>query len=334
MQPNAQPNPSDPTLRPVRAGYLISIFAGLFGSLALFAGLLFALDKTGHLPPPAFSNSLCTDEKLTFMRDHPVQSPNLLVVGSSVAWRHFDGETIANQMPGTRPLNGAFCGLHANQAVYVANWLLDREASVREVVMIVDPQDFAGCVAVPDAVFNRDDADAYVYGQSSGWLPYMRYFSPASLLRNARTVKAQRADLMEFDPLVFDRYGDGPLNTANSRELFYGQPDPLDNTCFAAIDTLAQRLKREGRGFTVVSTPMHPQWKAQHDAEGSMMNEFDQKLRATLAQTGSHYMNGDAGHAVAAASFIDAIHLRWTAARTFSAQIAARLAAQPRVAGR
>jgi len=325
MQPTTQTEVCDAVSRPMRASYLLCIFAGLFGSLAVFAGLLLGLEITGHLPPPAFSNSLCADEKLTFMRDNPVQSPNLLVVGSSVAWRHFDGETVANQRPGTRPLNGAFCGLHANQAVYVANWLLDREASVREVVMIVDPQDFAGCAAVPDAVFNRADADAYVYGQGSGWLPYMRYFSPASLLRNARTVKAQRADLMEFDPLVFDRYGDGPLNTANSRDLLYGQPDPLDDACFRALDSLARRLKQEGRALTVVATPMHPQWKAEHDSQGAMMKAFDQKLRTTLARSGGDYWNGDADHTMAAAAFIDAIHLRWSAARTFSAQIATRL---------
>ncbi|MFG9976623.1 hypothetical protein ACG3QR_33220, partial [Pseudomonas aeruginosa] len=85
---------------------------------------------------------------------------------------------------------GAFCGLHANQSTYVANWLLDREPSVRQVVMIVDPLDFAGCWKVPDAVFDRTHADQYVYQQASRWGYYMRYFSPRSLLRNAQTVKA------------------------------------------------------------------------------------------------------------------------------------------------
>ena len=251
MQPTAQPQAAPADRAAMGPAYLIWMGVGLFGSLALFASLILGLRVTGNLPPPAFSNSLCADEKLGFMREHPVPAPNVLVIGSSVAWRHFDGQTVAERAPGVRPLNGAFCGLHANQSVYVANWLLDRETTVEQVLMIVDPLDFAGCSTVATAVFDRRDADAYVYGQGSAWLPYMRYFSPGSLLRNARTVKAQRAGQVEFDPLVFNRYGDGPLDTQNSRELLYGQPEPLDPTCFAALDSLAQRLKREGRPLTV-----------------------------------------------------------------------------------
>ncbi|MFF7710994.1 hypothetical protein [Pseudomonas sp. NPDC007930] len=310
---------------PMAARYLVSVLAGLAGSFVLFTTSLWALDHTGHLPPPAFANSLCADEKLAFLRNHPVAAPNLLVVGSSVAWRHFDGETVAAQLPGTRPLNGAFCGLRANQAVYVAGWLLGREPSVRQVLMIVDPQDFAGCGAVPTAVFNRQDADAYVYGNGSRWLPYARYFSPLSLLRNALSVKAQRADLIEFDPLVFDRYGDGPLNTPNSRGLTYAKADPLDPACFTALRQLATQLKGDGRAFTVVATPLHPQWKTAYDPHNTLAAQFDRDLRQALAATGARFWNADAGHGYGAGAFIDAIHLRWAAAKVFSQALASHL---------
>jgi hypothetical protein len=332
MQPTAQPHASPPAGAAMGPAYLIWMGVGLFGSLALFAGLILGLRATGNLPPPAFSNSLCADEKLSFMREHPPQAPNLLVVGSSVAWRHFDGQTVAEKAPGVRPLNGAFCGLRANQAVYVANWLLDRETTVEQVLMIVDPLDFAGCSTVAAAVFDRRDADAYVYGQGSAWLPYMRYFTPGSLLRNARTVKAQRAGQVEFDPLVFNRYGDGPLDTRNSRALLYGQPDALDPTCFAALDSLAQRLQREGRPLTVVATPLHPQWKAEHDGDGRLLAAFDSALRQTLERTGARLWNADTEYRVGEAAFVDAIHLRWSAAQTLSVDLAARLAPVAEVA--
>ena len=180
--------------QPVRASYLLGVFAGLFGMLGAFAALLAWLHHSDNLPPPAFSNSLCVDEKLRFLRHNPIDQPNLLVIGSSVAWRHVDGDVLRSSAPELRPFNGAFCGLHANQSAYVADWLLDRQPSIRQVVMIVDPLDFAGCWKVPDAVFDREDADHYVYQQASRWGYYMRYFSPRSLLRNARTIKAQRAN--------------------------------------------------------------------------------------------------------------------------------------------
>lgn len=307
-------------------GYLAGLAGGLLASAVLFAGALLALERTGHLPPPAFSNSLCVDEKLSFLRDHRPSRPDLLVIGSSVAWRHVDGAALAAGEGGARPLNGAFCGLHANQSVYVADWLLDREPAVRQVVMIVDPQDFAGCSRQREAVFDRADADAYVYGQASPWPSYLRYFAPLSLARNALKVKAQREAVLEMDPLVFTRFGDGPLTTEKSRGLFYGPPEPLDEACFAALGRLAGRLAAEGRSLTVVSTPLHPAWKAEMDPDGALLADFDRRLEAALGDPPTHaYWDADDEWRPEPALFVDAIHLRWRAVQDFSVALAARL---------
>jgi hypothetical protein len=307
------------------AGYLLALFGGMLAALAAFCLFLFALRGTNNLPPPAFSNSLCVDEKLSFLREHPIDSPDFLVIGSSVAWRHVDGDVFVESSPGTRPLNGAFCGLRANQSVFVANWLLDREPTIRNVLMVVDPQDFAGCWRVPAEVFNLKDVDQYVYEKASPWLYYMHYFSPGSLMRNALRVKDQRANRIEFDPLVFNQYGDGPLDTVNSRGLLYGRPEPLDETCFNALQTLATRLHQEGRRLTVVSTPLHPDWKAQQDPDGLFLASFDRQLASALRPTKAQYWNGDKEWITARTSFVDAIHLRWSAAQQFSAAMAQQL---------
>ncbi|MBB3102556.1 hypothetical protein [Azomonas macrocytogenes] len=327
MKQSAESAKKEGTTDPAKVppGYLLSLFGGMFGALAAFCLLLFGLQATNNLPPPAFSNSLCLDEKLDFLREHPVTAPDLLVVGSSVAWRHFDGAAIVEHFPGAKPLNGAFCGLHANQSVYVANWLLDREPTVRQVLMIVDPQDFTGCWKASNAVFDRNDVDQYVYGHASRWGYYMRYFAPGSLMRNALNVKDQRANLIEFDPLVFDRFGDGPLDTKNSRGLLYGQPEELDPGCFNALQSLASRLNREGRPFTVVSTPLHPDWKAKEDPSGVFLEKFDSELIEALKTTQAQYWNADKEWRTARTSFIDAIHLRWSAAQAFSTALAQRL---------
>jgi len=282
----------------------------MLGAMVAFCGLLFGLHASDNLPPPAFSNSLCVDEKLSFLRNHPISSPDLLVIGSSVAWRHFDGDALVQASPGAKPLNGAFCGLHANQSVYVANWLLDREPSVRQVVMIIDPLDFAGCWKVPDAVFNRSDADRYVYEQAPVWKYYLNYFAPGSLLRNALSIKDQRNDRSDFDPLVFNRHGDGPLYTNNSRDLLYGAPEPLDSGCFSALKSLASRLKQDGLPFTVVSTPLHPDWKAQHDPTGAFLDRFDNEVITALSATPAKYWNADKQWTAPEGAFVDAIHLR------------------------
>lgn len=319
MHTAAPPGPS--------ARYLLSLGGGVLAALAAFYLLLAGLLATGNLPPPAFANSLCLDEKLNFMRDHPPGvPPDLLVIGSSVAWRQFDGAAVAAEPLSMKPMNAAFCGLRANQSVYVANWMLDRYPSVRQVVMIAAPLDFAQCHNNPDAVFNRRDADAFVYGGASRWPYYMRYFSPTSLLRNARKVKNRRAALEELEPLVFDAYGDSPLATGASRPtLFYGKPEPPDAKCYQALASLAARLQRHGQQLTVVATPLHPKWKAMEDADGSYRRDFDSRIATVLKTTGAQYWDADREWTTPEASFIDAIHLRWTAAQDFSAALARKL---------
>ncbi|MBS7457368.1 hypothetical protein [Coralloluteibacterium stylophorae] len=302
--------------------YLAGLIGGVAGACAAFFLGLGALHATGHLPPPAFSNSLCVDEKLGFMRRHPTSDADLLVIGSSVAWRHFDGAAIT----GLRPLNGAFCGLRANQAVYVADWLLGREPAVSEVVMIASPQDFGECARTREAVFDRADADRFVYGDAATWPFYVRYFAPVSLLRNARKVRDQREALIALDPLVFDRYADGPMDTDASRPgLYYGAPPPLDDACFAAVDRFARRMHAEGRGFSLVVTPLHPDWKAQQDPDGRFLAEFDRRLHALADAHGARYWNADREWTPPVAAFTDAIHLRWSGAQDFSAALAREL---------
>ena len=309
----------------VRSRYLLSLFAGLFGALAMFCLTLLALDRTGNLPPPAFSNISCADEKLNFMRENPIQSPNLLIIGSSVAWRHVDGNVLTEALPEVRPMNGAFCGLFANQSTYVGHWLLDRQPSIQSVVMIADPQDFAGCWRVPTAVFNREHVDPYVYENASPWGHYMRYFSPKSLARNALTVKAQRAVEIEWDPLVFNRFGDGPLDTRNTRELLYGRPDPLDSSCFEALQGMSARLAQEGRELMVVSTPLHPKWKEKYDPDGTFMADFDKRIMDTLSATGGTYWNADKDWSTPVTSFVDAVHMRWSVVHDFTAALAEQM---------
>ena len=306
--------------------YLASILVGMAGALAAFYGVLFLLQSTGNLPPPAFSNSLCFDEKLSFMRQHPADAPNLLVIGSSVAWRNFDGATVASQSKDLKPLNGAFCAQYVNQSVFIANWLLDRQPTVRQVLLIASPRDFSQCSIHREAVFNRNDADDFLYNGTSQWPYYLQYFSPVSLLDNARRVKDRRTNKVELDPLVFTAYGDGPLNTADSHlGLVYGKPEPLDAVCFQALKSLAQRLQKEGRQFTVVSSPLHPDWKAREDASGAFINDFDVRVVKALKTTDARYWNADTEWKTANTSFTDALHLRWSAAREFSAALAKQL---------
>ncbi|WP_462380231.1 hypothetical protein [Pseudomonas sp. Marseille-QA0892] len=314
------------TPRVAGRAYLLSLLLGIAGAVSLFALTLTFLGHTGNLPPPAFSNSLCVDEKLKYLRDRgPAGDPNLLVIGSSVAWRHVDTGRLREQLPDIQPLNGAFCGLSAHQSTYVADWLIDREPSIRDVVMVVDPQDFTACSAKPAAVFDREDADDYVYEGAVQWRYYLRYFEPRSLVRNAIRVKHQRTDEHNWDPLIFTEYGDGPLNPEGDRGLHYAAANPLDDACFGALEAFARAQHAEGRKLLLVSTPLHPEWKRRYDPAGDLLSRFDQRLTAALQGTSGRYWNADRGWTVPEDAFVDAIHMRWPAAQQFSDALASNL---------
>ncbi len=304
--------------------YLFAVILGATFALLSFLGLLVALQWYGMLPPPAISNSECADEKLAFLRRNNPHDPNLLIIGSSVAWRHFDSSVATRMAPGTAPLNGAFCGLHANQIAYTAHWLLERIPSVKQVIMITAPQDFETCEA-PAEVFDADSADKFVFRQASIWPFYFRNFDPVSLARNAQNIADRRANRPTPNPLVFTEYGDGPLHGDVATGLVYGKLVGLDPACFVAFRAMALAFKAQHRSFMVVMTPINPAWRALYDSDRTWMKAFRTNLSNALSGTNAQLWNANADIGLQQAAFTDAIHLRWSAVGPLSQMIMQQL---------
>jgi hypothetical protein len=312
-------------LRTAPGRYLTAILGGAVGALIVFCAAYGALYVTGYLPPPPLSNNVCTDQKLVFFRDNPPAEPNLLVIGSSVAWRNIDSSVIARELPGRQPLNAGFCGMQVHQSAFIADWMLRRWPSVDQLILVVSPLDYTQCRGT-GAVFDQTDADSFVFDHAGAWSFYLRYFDPVSLNRN---IKRQAED-REQDRILkvnrsFTRYGDGPLDTNENRGLFYGPMPAPDSACFDALRQLAIRLKDQGRDLLVVATPIHPDWKSQYDADGAFHTGFDRQLTAALSGTGARLWDADGAGILDATAFTDAIHVRWDAAGKLTNAIVARI---------
>jgi hypothetical protein len=304
---------------PTWSAYLVAFLGSLVAMFALYHGALLGLSATGNLPPPAITNSLCIDEKFASMRQEPPEAPTMLVVGSSVAWRHFDGDTMKRALPGTVPFNGGMCGRSINQTTYATDWLLSHFGTVRDVLLIASPQDFDSCPASSTAFFDRRDVDDYVFGQANPWLYYTRYFSLVSLARNALSIADKRSGADRIDPLVFDKYGSGPLGGEGVRgTLLYGKVAEADPACLRALSQLARTSRQEGRRFMVVSTPLHPEWRRLYDPRGEYLGRLNAAITEALAGSGAEFWDGNSSQSVDAADFFDAIHLRWTAVPEFT----------------
>lgn len=300
-------------------GYLLAVLAGGMLMIGLMLAIVRLLDWYDALPPPQLANSLCVDEKLRFMKDHPPRNPNLLVVGSSVAWRHFNSPAAMKADATARPYNAGLCGQMISQTAQVTRWLLPRLPTVRRVMLIASPVDFQDCSSTPGAGMNLDDADAYVFGGRPAWRYYLRYFDPVGFIGNTRGLSERRTKATDYDTLRMNAFGDGPANPALSRGMHYTQIRTFDPECFRALSTMASSLRSAGLEFTVVLTPVHPDWIERYDADGRVLG----KLRATIASAttpvDARFL--DEHRLLNRASFYDAIHLRAGATAGFTQAI-------------
>jgi len=302
---------SDADPAPAPAGamrrYLLTLLLGGFAALLLVLVVFAFLAHQGRLGPPQFSNNLCLDEKLGFMRAHPPRSANFLVVGSSVAWRHFNSPEAVRLDPALRPYNAGLCGTNVAQTRSVATWLIGRVPSVKKVVLIASPVDFADCSANAPSNFETGAADRFVFERASPVNSYLRYFDPGTLLFNSIGLRSKRSDPTSFESLVINAYGDGPLEPPQARELLYGAVS-FDPRCFTALRRTAQEVG--GRVPMIVAlTPLHPRWRERFDPKGSSQRLLERGIRNALAGTGARFLTAPA---LPEEAFFDAIHLRWS----------------------
>jgi hypothetical protein len=305
-------------------GYLASLAATVALLLLAYGGIVAALDRVGSLPPPAITNELCADEKLHWLRGNFPDRPNLLVVGSSIAWRDIDSSQFARRTPGVRPLNAGFCYSAVSESAFVANYLLDRLPSLRSVVAVVVPQDFTRCTR--SQLFDPAIADSYFFGHRWLWSFYFTQFDPISLTRNAFHIRAMREARDRFNPLEMTAYGDGPLRISGTRGLMYGRFTGYDPACFAALRSLAGSVTAGGRRFFVITGPVHPDWYALHGASGAVRSDMLAGIEVALGDIdGTRLWDGAAEFGGKPSEFTDALHINWGAAQRFSTLVAEAL---------
>jgi len=242
------------------------------------------------------------------------RDPGMLVVGSSVAWRHFNGTAAVAMDPALKPYNAGFCGANMTEVEKITNWLTGRLPSVTRVVLIASPFDFENCTKATPSQFNVADADNFVFEGGSPALYYARYFDPIVLAKNAVKVRWARSSVTAMDPLVQDLYGDAPSEPLETRGLFYGKV-AIDPPCFDALRRTAFALQRKGIAFDVTITPMHPNWVRQF-APPPYTHAFDTGLQASLAGTKARFVSTTFQpdpHA-----FYDAMHMRWSTTAPFT----------------
>jgi hypothetical protein len=303
------------------ASYLVAMGAGAVAIIALFGITLLLLDRAGILPPPQIANHLCVDDKLRFLRtsqlfDPADFAPTVLAAGSSATWRSLDGEAVESAAAHARFFNGGFCGLKLNETAFAARYFLARYPSIREVVTILAPQDMTECQKADARFFDPATVDRYVYGGGLVFPLYLQYFDPFTFVSNVFRIAADRD--VRWDG-GYDRFAGLPMDTTETPDkLVYGALDPFDPACFEALRALALELRAAGVRLVIATMPVNPAWLQRYDPHQRRMAELANRLEQALDGTSATLWKAHTNLSLQRADFLDAVHIRWTAARAYS----------------
>jgi poly-D-alanine transfer protein DltD len=245
----------------------------------------------------------------------PSSIPDLLVFGSSVAWRHFDGEQAIETGLAKNPYNLGFCGMRLSQTKFVARYFLAKQKFQfpHRAVIIASPQDFESCHGSEEQVFSKSQADEAIFSPAHAWELYLQNVDPVPFVRNASVVKAMRNGANNLDRLIFTKYGDGPIDSDQSRGLTYGRITDLEQPCFSALRELVRQLSDHKIQTTLVLTPINPRWIAEYDPDRRILNELRSRTSEALKKSDVLVWDASESKSFSESDFVDAIHLRWSA---------------------
>ncbi len=303
-------------------------FSGMaIGAIALPALLLgaqyfFLQFWPMNMPPPAVAQVETLDFKFRYLRNQPALDPDVIAVGSSMTWRHFDGASFEAHS-GLSFLNGGTNFLRIHQSRYLANFYSDMY-DADFYVMLTSLPDFEDCTTIPASVFNRDDAEDYITGAKPEWFYYLKYLALTRYVRTGMTLP-QRLTRLEGD-LWQDEYASGPLHIPEMG-LRYGRQD-FDPECLEQLYLMSDDLSRKGRHFLVALIPVHPDYMEKYPETEQQLNALHTDIQAGLRRNGHDaVMLADSG-SYPADDFFDAFHLQWPAVQRLSAVVGEQVGAR------
>ena len=283
-----------------------------------------------HLPAPALSNRATLDEKLLFLRRHPTAQPTVLGVGSSITMRSLYGAPFSEaNAPERSFLNAGFEGAQTHQTREIGRFFMDLFPRVHTVVQLVVPPDFEDCTTRPATLFDVDDARAYVRGELSLGMAYLKYFNPHQLIPDAFTIAARRQSstgASRKGRFYMDQYASMPMEMSvpelrKRHERLYAETGPLDEACFRELREWSYEVNQRGARLFVVVPPFSPVFLRNVANASKYTETFVHGLRETLIDSPAVLIDARST-GFSDEAFADAYHLLWPAARVFSSYVA------------
>jgi hypothetical protein len=298
--------------------YWIGNATGIVALALVLTGAIQFLSYVGRMPAPAITSVQHLDEKLRYLRNHPNLNPELVTVGSSIAWRQFDGEPFAERLGEGRVLNGASAFLQVHQTRFLANYYADHFSHLRTLMFMFGPTDFKDCSRIRPELFDRGDASGYAFDGRPDVLYYLEYFAPLTYLRRIKAFEKMQVPLT--GELWMDKYGSGPMQwTEGMKKGLRYSAIKLDKGCVQALHELISDVRKRGIRPVVVFPPLHPEYRRLFPQTIRDLKDVANDLRAS---TDGHVQIIDViEEQFGPDDFFDAVHLQWPAVQRLSAEL-------------
>jgi len=302
---------------PIRS-YYVGLLGGALVALAMIVGGLGLLAWMDRLPAPPITKVEFLDEKLRFLREHQDLDPALVVVGSSMALRQFDGQPFASRLGQKQVLNGASALIKVHQTRFLTSFYMEHLPNLHTIVLMLGPPDFENCTTMPANLFDLQDADGYAFKHDMAAPLYLRYFSPVLYLRRARNFQERRVPMT--GDFWMDEYGSSPLQWTPEmiRGLRYGALN-FDRSCVDTLLQLLTEIKAKDIRPVVVFSPVHPEYRRQYPEAIQRLKEVGGRVAGELREGVDFFDMSESDFE--AADFFDAVHLQWTAVQRFSGKL-------------
>jgi hypothetical protein len=308
-----QPETEIPTRR-----YYVGLLGGALVAFAMIVGGLELLTWTDRLPAPPITKVEFLDEKLRFLRERRDLDPTLVLVGSSMALRQFDGRPFASRIGQRHVLNGASTLINVHQTRFLTSFYMEHLPKLQTIILMLGPPDFENCTT-PANLFDPEDASGYAFKQDIAAPLYLRYFAPVLYLRRARNFQERRVPLK--GDFWMDEYGSSPLQWTPEmmRGLRY-EALKFDRSCVDGLLQTLTDIKAKGIRPVVVLSPVHPEYRQKYPEAIQRLKEVGGKVGAELREGVDFFDMSESDFE--AADFFDAVHLQWTAVQRFSDKLA------------
>lgn len=304
-------------------GYFLGMVLGVLTLPALLVGAQHSVVqfRPMNMPPPAVSQVEALDFKFRHLRDRRELDPDVIAVGSSMTWRHFDGENFEAHS-GLSFLNGGTSFLRVHQSRYLADFYTQMY-DANFFVMLTSLPDFEDCTTIPASLFDRDDVKDYVTGTRPEWFYYLKYLALARYVRTGLELPKRVEPLL--GDLWQDEFASGPLQVPDMG-LRYGRQD-FDPECLRQLYLMSDDLARAGRRFLVALIPVHPDYMEKYPDTRERLSALHDQIQAALRSNGhSVVMLADSSYL--ADDFFDAFHLQWPAVQRLSAVVGEQVGAR------